>query len=307
MQRFEHRFFAMGGPCRFRIDHADWVSAQAAIEAAEAEVRRLEQKYSRYLEGSLVSQINERAGSNIDTEIDVETAGLLNYADTLYRESEGLFDLTSGILRRAWDFKAGTVPAESQIEELLPLIGWYLVAWDESTIRLPREGMEIDFGGCVKEYASDSATKALADRGIENALVDLGGDMAALGKQADGRAWEIGIRHPRNKSHAIARVALKGGGLASSGDYERCLQIDGKRFGHILNPHSGWPVQGLVAVSVIAEQCLVAGSTATMAMLKPTEEALQWLDELGLPWLGIDADLNCHGTIAGGYTGAKRE
>ena len=306
MQRFEHRFVAMGGPCRFRIDHVDWVTAQTAIEAAEAEVRRLENKYSRYLEDSLVSQVNARAGSGIETEIDKETAGLLNYADTLFRESGGLFDLTSGILRRAWDFKAGTIPSQSQLEELLPLINWEWVDWNESTIRLPRAGMEIDFGGYVKEYASDSAAKALADNGIDKALIDLAGDMAALGKQADDRPWEIGIRHPRNKAQAIARVSLNAVSLASSGDYERCLEIDGQRYGHILNPQTGWPMQGLVAVSVIAEQCLVAGSTATIAMLKPAPEALEWLAELGLPWLGIDTQLNCHGTITGGYTASDR-
>jgi thiamine biosynthesis lipoprotein len=96
----------------------------------------------------------------------------------------------------------------------------------------------------------------------------------------------------------LAGVHLPEGGLASSGDYERCLHIDGKRYGHILHPRTGWPVQGLVAVSVLAEQCLVAGSSATIAMLKPAGEALDWLDNLGLPWLAIDADLNCHGSLA---------
>jgi len=307
LQRFDHRFVAMGGPCRFRIDHADWVAAESAIAAGEAEVRRLEQRYSRYLDGSLVSQVNERAGSGVHTEIDPETAGLLNYADTLYRESEGLFDLTSGILRRAWDFKSGTIPTEDQLQELLPLIDWESVEWNESSVYLPRAGMEIDFGGYVKEYACDSVAKALTEAGIENALVDLAGDMAALGKQADGRPWDIGIRHPHKRMRAVARVELRSASLASSGDYERCLEIDGQRYGHILNPQTGWPVQGLVAVSVVAEQCLVAGSTATIAMLKPAAEALEWLGELGLPWLGIDAELNCHGTIAGGYTGKKRE
>jgi len=93
-------------------------------------------------------------------------------------------------------------------------------------------------------------------------------------------------------------VMLPAGGLASSGDYERCIEIDGIRYGHILHPHTGWPVSGLVAVSVLASQCLVAGSSATIAMLKPASEALDWLDKLGLPWLAIDAQLSCHGTLA---------
>ncbi len=297
MQRFEHRFVAMGGPCRFRIDREDEEAALGAITAAEAEVRRLERKYSRYLEDSLTSQINDRAGSNRSTVVDSETAGLLNYADTLWRESEGLFDLTSGILRRVWDFKSGCLPDPAELEAIMPLIGWGRVQWSDTAIQLPEEGMELDFGGCVKEYASDSAASILRSHGIEHALIDLSGDMVAVGTQANDRPWQIGIRHPLARTHAIARVPLQAVGLASSGDYERCVELDGQRYGHILNPKTGWPVQGLVAVSVIAEQCLVAGSTATLAMLKPAAEALAWLDALGLPWLAIDTELNCHGSI----------
>jgi len=158
--------------------------------------------------------------------------------------------------------------------------------------------MELDFGGCVKEYAADSAAAQLRRHGVTSALVDLAGDMVAVGSPADASGWPVGIRHPARKASAVARVLLPEGGLASSGDYERCLEVDGKRYGHILHPRTGWPAGGLVAVSVLAAQCLVAGSSATIAMLKPTAEALDWLENLGLPWLAIDADLNCHGSLA---------
>ncbi|HEY6131182.1 MAG TPA: FAD:protein FMN transferase, partial [Halioglobus sp.] len=99
------------------------------------------------------------------------------------------------------------------------------------------------------------------------------------------------------KDSAVARLLLPEGGLASSGDYERCMEIDGIRYGHILHPRTGWPAQGLGAVSVLAEQCLVAGSSATVAMLKPAAAALEWLASLGLPWLAVDADMVCHGSL----------
>ncbi len=293
----------MGGPCRLRLDHADENQADTAISAAVAEVQRLEQKYSRYLPTSLTSTINNRAGTHTATDIDAETAGLLNYASTLYEQSDGLFDLSSGCLRQAWDFKNSVLPDQEQLDKLLLHIGWDRVQWNASSIYLPDAGMEIDFGGCVKEYASDSAANIMRQAGIEHALVDLAGDIATLGNQANGQPWQVGIRHPRrpivhNRDHAIAQVPLSAAALASSGDYERCILIDDQRYGHILNPQTGWPVQGLVAVSIVAEQCLVAGSTATIAMLKPAEEALHWLAELGLPWLGIDAELQCHGTLS---------
>jgi thiamine biosynthesis lipoprotein len=298
MQRVEHSFKAMGGPGRLRLETNDKASAETAIAAAVAEVVRLEHKYSRYLDNSLTSQINRAAGTGESVAIDEETAALLNYAATLWRESDGLFDLTSGVLRRAWDFKSGRCPRQAEIDALLPLVGWDTVQWDESGVYLPTTGMELDFGGCVKEYAADSAAAQLRLHSVNAALVDLAGDMVSLGPPADASGWPVGIRHPVEKDRAVAQVLLPEGGLASSGDYERCLEIDGKRYGHILDPRSGWPVGGLVAVSVLGGQCLVAGSSATIAMLKPAEEALDWLENLGLPWLAIDADLACHGSLA---------
>ncbi len=295
---FDHRFRAMGGPCRLRFDCSDDARAARAIAACEAEVGRLEQKYSRYLPDSLTSRINRAAGTRTPVAVDEETAGLLGFADTLWQQSGGLFDLTAGILRRAWDFKSRRLPAPEAIEALLPLIGWDRVEWDTGAVHLPRPGMEIDFGGCVKEYATDSAAAVLARHGIDRGLVDLAGDMAVVGAGSVAQPWSVGIRHPRDKDRAIAHTSLAAGGLASSGDYERCLVVDGRRYGHILNPVTGWPVQGLAAVSIIAGQCLVAGGSATIAMLKPEAEALAWLRELGLPWLAVDASLQSHGSIS---------
>ena len=243
----------MGGPCRVRIEcpqdtqgapEIQEPQARAALAAVEAEVARLERRYSRYREDSLVSEINRAAGSGRPVAIDPETAGLLNYADTLWRESGGLFDLTSGVLRRAWDFRTGRPPEQEQLDRLLPLVDWQSVTWDESQVALPRAGMELDFGGCVKEYACDSAAAVLRRHGIRHALVDLAGDMAAVGPRADGTLWRVGIRRPGERDSAIATIELGAGGLASSGDYERCLEIDGIRYGHILNPHTGWPQRG---------------------------------------------------------------
>ncbi len=301
MGRIEHRFKAMGGPCCLRLDANDDVMAKRAIAAAVAEVVRLEKKYSRYLDDSLTSQINRAAGAGVPVPIDHETSALLSYANTVWEESQGLFDLTSGVLRLAWDFKSGRCPNQLEIDALLPLVGWDLVQREEGSVYLPRAGMELDFGGCVKEYAADSAAMQLRRSGVTSGLIDLAGDMAAFGTPQGNvsgtSGWPVGIRHPVEKDKAVAGVNLPEGGLASSGDYERCLHIDGKRYGHILHPHTGWPVQGLIAVSVLAAQCIVAGSSATIAMLKPADEALDWLDNLGLPWLAIDVDLNCHGSL----------
>lgn len=287
MQSFDHSFKAMGGPCRIQINCSQEQTALAALSAGEAEVRRLEHKYSRYLADSVTSAINAAAGIS-PIEIDDETAGLLAYAETAWRESDGLFDPTSGLLRQVWDFHSGSIPAADEVESLLVNVGWQKLRWTQTSAFLPLSGMELDFGGFVKEYAADCAAAVIRHAGVEHALVDLAGDMASVGGRDKGVPWVIGIRHPDHREQAVAKLELSGRALASSGDYERFIEIGGERYGHILNPLTGWPVQGLAAVSVSAPQCLVAGSAATLAMLKPKEESLQWLQALGLPWVAVD-------------------
>ncbi len=134
-------------------------------------------------------------------------------------------------------------------------------------MRLPRRGMEIDFGGIGKEYAADRAATILQDEGVSHALVNLAGDVRALGTQPDGAPWRVAIRHPRREGAVIAYVELAGGAVATSGDYERYFDLDGRRYCHILNPRTAMPVAHWQSVSVVAPLCVVAGSCATIAML----------------------------------------
>ena len=279
MQLQRSAFKAMGSPCELRLYGEPARTAEVA-RAAQAEVVRLEAKYSRYREDSLATRINRSAGELAGVEVDAETALLLDYAATAWRESEARFDITSGILRRVWNFKAGRVPAADEVAALLPLIGWDKVRWRAPRLVLPLRGMEIDFGGYVKEYAADLVAAKCRELGVRNGLVDLGGDLAAIGPHPDGRPWRVGVRDPRAPDRALAQLALHAGGVATSGDYERCMIVDGVRYGHVLDPRSGWPVRGLASVSVIADACLVAGTLTTCAMLRGTRGGA-WLDALG--------------------------
>lgn len=295
----EHRFRALGGPCAVQLYLPDARAAQAACAAAEAETLRIEAKYSRYRSDSIVSRINAAAGSGALIEVDVETAALLDYAAAAHAQSGGLFDITSGVLRRAWDFKARRVPAQAEIDALLPLIGWEQVRWQRPQVHLPKAGMELDFGGFGKEYAVDRVASLLLARGVRHGLVDFAGDIRVLGPHPDGSPWQVGVQHPR-RTGAIATVPLAQGAIASSGDYERGFDDGGRRYCHILDPRRGWPAQGLVAVSVLADQCLIAGTACTTAMLLGAEDGERWLADLGLPHLYVRADLSLGGTILGG-------
>lgn len=294
MDQYGYRFRALGGPCTLRIYGRSESICAAAAEAAQAEILRIERKYSRYRDDSVVSRINGLAGSEVGIEVDDETAGLLDYADAAYAQSDGLFDITSGVLRRAWDFRSGCVPKQAQILQLLQLVGWHRVEWNRPRIRLPLPEMQLDFGGFGKEYAADRAAAILRGYGIEHGLVDLSGDLVLVGPHPDGSPWRVGIQHPREIERAMAVVDLEAGAVAGSGDYERYFEQGGKRYCHILNPLTGWPVSELSAVSVIASQCLIAGTATTIAMLKE-KQGTAWLNGLGLPWIAAHRD----GTISG--------
>jgi FAD:protein FMN transferase len=289
-RRFQHAFKAMGSPCEVQLYATSDAEAHAAISAVVADVERLEQRYSRYRADSFLSSINRVAATGGSIPVDPETASLLNYATTCFDESEGLFDVTSGILRRAWNFASNRLPEPADVESLLSKVGWDKVRWESPTLDFPVPGMELDFGGIVKEYAVDRAASICRDMGMQRGMVNLGGDISIVGPHPDGGPWKIGLQHPRSDGRLMRTVNLHQGGLASSGDYERCIVIDGVRYGHILNPRTGWPTRNLAAVSVVADFCVVAGSAATIAMLK---------DETGPAWLGALGLRHCWMDVAG--------
>ncbi|MCC6377981.1 MAG: FAD:protein FMN transferase [Burkholderiales bacterium] len=285
---WRHGFRAMASAHEIVLASDSETHARSVAEAAIAEVARIEAKYSRFRDSSLVSAINRAAGG-APIRIDAETAALLDYADACHRESRGRFDITSGVLRRAWDFRREPprVASQREIDALLPLVGWNGVERDAHAIRLPRAGMEIDLGGIGKEYAADRAAALAIDGGIAQGLVNLAGDVRVWGGLPDGRPWRVGIRHPRTEGATIAGIELADGAVATSGDYERCIVVDGRRYCHVLDATTGWPVDGWQSMSVVAPLCVVAGSGATVGMLLG-EEAPRWLASEGFRWLGVD-------------------
>jgi thiamine biosynthesis lipoprotein len=279
----------MGSFCEIQFVDTSRIDARKRLRVLLDEVARLEIRYSRYRDDSLVSAINATAGTGKTVAIDPETRALLDHAFSCYEQSGGLFDITSGVLRRIWDFKSGVVPSQADIDALLPSIGMERLDWTGDRMSLPA-GMEIDFGGIVKEYAADCTANLARRIGITSGLVNLGGDFAVIGPLPDGKPWPVGIVHPSRPEALMARLHLNAGGLASSGDYERFFEHQGKRYSHLLNARTGWPSEGLRAVSVCAELCTVAGSAATIAMLKPAAEAITWLADLGLPHVYMQQD-----------------
>lgn len=285
-------FRAMSSDGEIRLTACDAAAARIAVQRALIEIGRIEQKYSRYRPDSVLSRINAAAGSTA-LAVDDETAGLLQFAAQLHAQSGGLFDISSGVLRQAWDFKAARLPAAETLAALQQRVGWAQVEWDGRSIRLPQAGMELDFGGFGKEYAVDRAATLLLEAGLTRGFVNLGGDIRVLGPQADGGAWLFGIQHPRCPAGTIASVPLSEGALTTSGDYERYFELDGRRYCHILDPFTGWPVTHWQSVSVSGPLCLAAGAVSTIAMLKGAA-ALAYLQAQAVDYFAVDSAGELH-------------
>ncbi len=272
------RFRAMGGPCEVLIESDDPAESRAVTARIALCAWRIEEKYSRYRAGNVVDAINSACGRAVT--VDEETAKLLDFAATLHELSDGLFDITSGVLRRAWTFDGGSrIPGQDEIDALLPLVGWDKVQWRRPQLRL-QPGMQIDFGGIGKEYAVDQAVQIARNVCGRGALINFGGDLAISRPRADGRPWRVGIEDPaetapegdcppsRRAPTASALLDLRRGALATSGDTHRFVLADGTRYSHILDPRNGWPVRGAPrSVTVAAGTCTQAGMLTTLAVL----------------------------------------
>ncbi|HUW50482.1 MAG TPA: FAD:protein FMN transferase [Sulfuricella sp.] len=289
LKLYSFPFAAMGTACTLHFYSGDNFEADPIADSAIAEVQRIEERYSRYCPDSFLSEINRVALHGGAIAVDEETGGLLDYAYACHAKSGGLFDISSGILRQAWEFTSSSLPAQEDIATLLASVGLDKLKWQAPRLEFTVRGMELDFGGLGKEYAADRAAAVCLSHGIRHGLVDLGGDIRVIGPHPDNSPWRIGILHPRQAESLLVTLEVYQGALASSGDYERCILLDGKRYSHILNPLTGWPVHGLSSVSVLAEQCMVAGSLCTIAMLKG-RAGIPWLGGLDIPHVWVDED-----------------
>jgi len=258
----------MGSPCELLIETTNESVARNATDIVAHEAWRIEDKFSRYLPHNTVHQINNSDGKTI--RVDNETANLIDFATSLFEMSEGRFDITSGVLRKVWKFDGGDqLPDETDVKAVLGQVGWNKADWQRPALTLSRD-MQIDFGGVGKEYAVDKAAGILGESYAGACLLNFGGDLVATGPPRDSDGWQVGIEALDEESACANRVIhLKNGALATSGDARRFILRGGVRYGHILDPTTGWPVVDAPrSITVAADTCTQAGMIATLAMLK---------------------------------------
>ncbi len=273
-------FLAMGCPCEILVASTDAQHAARCAQPGVEEAWRIERKFSRYRDDSVVAAIH--AGGGKPVAIDAETERLLEYAAHCHQVSDGLFDITSGILRRAWNFDGSDrVPSAAQIEPLLAQVGFDRLQRSPGVLCLP-EGMEIDFGGIAKEYAVDRALEAIEQCG-QAVLVNFGGDLRA-NRPPGAHPWQVGVEDIERGPKPAMVLELSRGALATSGDTHRFVLRQGVRYGHILDPRTGWPVSGAPhSVTVAAATCIEAGTLSTIALLQGAGSEA-FLDEFGVKY-----------------------
>lgn len=278
-------FDAMASPCEVIVASKDYQLAVTLGELIAEEVWRIEDKYSRYDPTSMCSAINNSAGHAVA--IDQESYLLLNFADTCYQLSDGVFDITSGVLRKVWQFDGSdNIPSATAVENCLSNVGWHKVTFNQQQIILP-ENMALDFGGIGKEYAVDRAMQIANSFTELPVLVNLGGDLAANKPRQPHVPWQVGIEHPGFIQRQPMVVSLLQGALATSGDAKRFLLKDDVRYSHILNAKTGWPVaQAPRSITVVAPQCIQAGILATLALMQG-EQAEHFLTEQEIKFWAI--------------------
>jgi len=274
-------FQAMSTKCRVNLHGVSGTAARDFHREAVAWVAEFEARYSRFIPDSLIGRINAAAGEHW-TETDLDTDRLFNLCQELFFITRGSFDPTALPLIRLWDWKARppVMPGEEAIQAARRLVGWNKIQRRPGGIFLPQRGMSIDLGGIGKEYAVDCVTNMALERGIPNVLVDFGQDVRVHGHAPDKKFWWIGLEDAAQPGQCWGGVAVTDQAVATSGDYLRNFEFNGRRYGHIVDPRTGYPADSdCRAVSVIAPNCTMAGLISTSVSVLGAKEGL-WLLEL---------------------------
>ncbi|MEZ5566853.1 MAG: FAD:protein FMN transferase [Halioglobus sp.] len=293
----ELRLHAFGRSCRLVVDNTRG-QGQELLALCQEELSRLESKFSSYRPESLISRLNESAGTGAFLPLDAESKSLFDFVNALWNRSKHLFDPTSHILKNCYDDGGRLRASGEQLQRIIKLVGMNHLERNEKGIHLSRKGMVIELNSCVRPYAVDSLRRILSKNGAQHALIEMDHDIATIGKQPGGANWLVGVRLPKGSSVAISRLKLNSMSYAMRGDFEHATLHNGERFGRALSPVDGQPLPGLLSVAVTAESCLAACSAASIARLKTEPAGLKWLESLGLPWLAVDRNLQCHGPLS---------
>jgi thiamine biosynthesis lipoprotein len=301
----------MGSRFEVTAVHPDAATAWRAVEAAYAEIDRLEALISEWIDSSEVSAVNRAAGVR-PVAVSPEVLQLLRRALAVSRLTGGAFDVTFLSVGRLWDFRAAEParPDPAAIREALRGVGADKVVLDEAagTVFLTDPRTRIGFGAIGKGWAANVGAAVLRGHGATGGVVNAGGDLLAFGRREDGRPWRVGIANPLDRDRLFGYLEVGDGAVVTSGDYESFVTIDGERFSHIVDPRTGYPAKGVRSATVVCPDAELADALATAVSVMGVEEGLALLDALeGVEGLLVDGDGKIHPTRALGRRIVRQE
>ena len=278
-QWYEQQAEKMGTQVRVEIWHQDSATALLLIEKVLAEIQRIEDSMSPYIESSLLSQVNRNAAKQ-RVKIDDELFFVINKALEYSKQTNGAFDISFASVGHLYDYRTGKKPSEQELKKRLPAINYQSVVLDKTskTIHFLHPDIKIDLGGIAKGYAVDRCIEFLKQNGVSSAMVSAGGDSRLLGDR-QGRPWYIGVKNPRGKGH-IMKLPLVDVAVSTSGDYERFFEIEGERYHHILNPETGRSSKNIQGVTIIADKAIDSDALSTSVFVMGRKKGLALIETL---------------------------
>lgn len=273
----------MGSAFAFTAVHEEAKQAELAVNKAIIEVGRIESLISSWQAHSQTSAINKSAGIQ-PVKVDWELFQLIVRSQKIAELSKGYFDISFASIDRLWTFNGDTVemPTEAKLMASVALINYKAISLnsEDTTVFLEKKGMKIGFGAIGKGYAADRAKLVMQSEDVKSGVVNAGGDLLAWGNKANGSNWNIGIANPQVKDEVLIALPIKDGAIVTSGEYEKYVIIDGKRYGHIINPKTGIPATGLLSVSVLAPTAELADALATTVFVLGERDGMTLINHL---------------------------
>ena len=295
MEKFSESIKLMGNIFTITVVAENAISAKENIRLAIGEISRIEDFLTTYQPGSQTNMINENAGVN-PVKVDSEIFDLIERSIAISKITQGAFDISYGSVDKSlWNFDRGMkkLPDRETAKQMVHLINYKNILLDKQkqTVYLTKKGMRIGFGGIGKGYAAEKAKQILVRNGVTGGIINASGDLAAWGLQPNGRQWSIGIANPDSPQGAFSYLEISDKAVATSGNYEKYVIIDGKKYSHTIDPKSGMPISGIKSVTVICDNAELADAMATPIAVMGITAGLYMINQIpGMHCIIIDDD-----------------
>ncbi len=273
----------MGSRFDITVVANDSIQANKYIDTAVAEISRIEKLISSWDASSQTSAINKNAGI-APVKVDRELFELIERSIGISKLTDGAFDISYASMDRIWKFDGSMsiMPSAKEITASVSKVGYHNIILDSenNTVFLTFKGMKIGFGAIGKGYAADKAKTLLISKGVSSGIINASGDMNTWGKQPNGEDWKVAITNPLNKEKAFALLPINTGAVVTSGNYEKYVKFNGKRYTHIIDPRTGYPSSGIISVTIFAPQAELADALATSVFVMGKEAGLDRINQL---------------------------